>query len=87
MANIKWDNYTIVCTALSNQIVIGKKDNKRSTEGLTLLSDKSGDRTNECVAAVMQYLDTKLKEKEDDNSITATIEGFGTLTWTRFEEE
>ena len=80
MASIKWSNYKVVCTAIGNQIVIGKLDNKMSVPGLSMLTDKSNDRTREVVAAVAQHMNSEIED--DMSALNFQFEGLGTLTWT-----
>lgn len=85
MAVIKWSNYKVVCTAIGNQIVIGKLDNKLSVPGLSMLSDKSDDRTREVIAAVAQHMNSEIEE--DATALNFQFEGLGTLTWTPENKE
>jgi hypothetical protein len=80
MASIKWSNYKVVCTGLGNQIVIGKLENKQPVPGLSMLADKSEDRTREVISAVAQHMNTELKDGEE--ALNFKFEGIGTLTWT-----
>ena len=60
---IKWSNYSIVTTALGNQVVIAKfgKDPY-------IIADKSDDLTNQAVNAVYQHMKTEYERKKREDS-------------------
>lgn len=54
---IKWDDVDIMVTALSNQICLCKaKPVPGGSPDARIATDKSGDKTEKCVKAVMQYM-------------------------------
>lgn len=57
MAGIKWDNIDIMVTMLSNEIRLCKSNPVKNGEpGAMMATDMSGDKTEKCVKAVMQYM-------------------------------
>ena len=72
---IKWENIKVLNSALTNKIYLGKVDKT----GLKT-TDKSGERTDEIINAVMQYLDNELRGNEKKIIITCQA---GQLTWER----
>lgn len=77
MAGINYDNYKIH-SSIDGKIYIGKVETKNSIPGFTLYSSKSGDRTDECVKAVMLHMNSLI---ENDEAINFQLPEFGTLTW------
>lgn len=74
---IKWGNVQICVSALCNNIYLAKC----STKSPMIMNDRSGDRTKDCVLAVMTHMNRYAKEH---NKNTATYKcDTGTLTWTR----
>jgi ribosomal protein L31E len=72
---IKWEDIKVLNSPLTNAIYLGKLDKK----GMFAI-DKSKDRADEIIAAVMEHLDRKLNKGETKIVITCEL---GTLTWER----
>lgn len=61
---IKWEDVDIMVTALSNQICLCKsKPVPEGAPDARIATDKSGDKTEKCVKAVMQYMLNCCKEE------------------------
>ncbi|MEW8986852.1 MAG: hypothetical protein AB2401_07610 [Bacillus sp. (in: firmicutes)] len=67
--SIKWENYQIVLTALGNQIVLGKVK-----PGTPFLADKSNDRTNEAVAAVVNHMKGEYESRKREDPEAKKLE-------------
>lgn len=74
---IKWNDVKIRCGLLTNKIYIGKA--KKDKDGLYTWIDRSEDKTEDCVKAVMEHM-LGLCKDEDLQSITFTMDGICTLT-------
>ena len=74
---IKWENVQICVSALGNNIYLAKCSSKTPM----VMNDRSKDRTDECIRAVMTHMDSCAKEEGEDY-ISYSCKG-GTLTWTR----
>lgn len=62
--SIKWGDVDIMVTALSNEIRLCKaKPVKGGKEGAMFATDMSGNKTEKCVKAVMQYMLNCCKEE------------------------
>lgn len=88
MPKTKWSELQLYLGPFDN-IYIGKKEVKQPLPGLTLYSEMSDDRTNECVKVVMQHMDAQFNNREEEgaSNLNFEIPGFGTLTWTPASEE
>lgn len=72
---IKWDDVDIMVTALGNQICLCKsKPVPGGAPDARFATDKSGDKTEKCVKAVMQYM-LNCCEKENAYAKSFTIPG------------
>lgn len=80
---IKWHDVKIGSSILTNNIYIGKV--RRDKSGMQIFTDKSGDKTKECVKAVMEHM-LGLCEKDNLQSITFTIDGVCKLTLENLKE-
>lgn len=80
---IKWNDVKLGCSILSNIIYIGKV--KRDKDGMQLWTDKSGDKTDECVKAVMEHMMTTCKE-QNKNTTAYEIKGVCELRITDLRE-
>lgn len=67
---IKWDDVHVRTGALTGTIYIGKV--KKDKKGNEIFTDKSGDKTDECVKAVMEHMMGEIKE---NGTMAYTIEG------------
>lgn len=76
---IRWDRIHIGASALGNKIYLFKESPKNPN----LMLDKSDDRTQECVIAVMTMLDSEMKSKGLDHVSYEC--NAGVLTWTKKE--
>ncbi|GEM_PF-4105048 len=66
---IKWEDVKIGLNILDNKIYLGKT--RKDKSGLELWTDRSGDKTNEVVKAVMEYM---IKICETNNTKLSTLE-------------
>lgn len=80
---IKWEDVKIGCSMLTDTIYIGKV--KKSNSGNVIWTDRSGDKTDECVKAVMEHM-LGLCREDGSKSITFTIDGICKLTLENLEE-
>lgn len=76
---IKWDDVKIGCSLLTNTIYLGKV--KKDKDGFELWTDKSGDKTQDCVKAVMEHMLGLCEERKSDTA-TFTIDDICELTIT-----
>lgn len=63
---------------VSGQIAIVELENKQEFEGLSMLKDKSEDKSNEAILAVMSFLQGRLDDSETDITVESS---FGKLTF------
>ena len=80
---IKWDDVKIGNSILTNTIYIGKT--KVDKHGVQCWTDRSGDKTEECVKAVMDYMLGLCKE-DNLQEISFTIDGICKLTLENLKE-
>lgn len=59
---IKWDDVHIGNEVISGSIYIGKSKQMTGVDGVSVWTDRSGDKTDECINAVIQLLKTEQKE-------------------------
>ncbi|MCP1134357.1 hypothetical protein NKT34_13715 [Paenibacillus polysaccharolyticus] len=62
---IKWDNYKVVCTMMSNEIVIAKMKNSSK---FPVIDDKSDDKTSEVINTVYQHMQGSFEQIKVENS-------------------
>lgn len=73
----KLDKYHVQCT-VGGEIAIVEMERKQSFEGLSLLKDKSEDKSNEVILAVMEYLKGKISDSNESITVESSL---GKLTF------
>lgn len=84
---IKWEDVNVMCTAISNQICLCKsKPIPGAKPGCMMATDKSGDKTEQVVKAVMEHMLGKCRESKS-KYYEFTIPGVVKLSCEDFREE
>lgn len=76
---IKWEDYEIGVTGITNSIIIGKSKPVKGVPNLREWIDKSGDKTEMAVKAVMEHMLNICKERKS-KEVVFSIDGMLTLT-------
>jgi len=76
---IKWEDYELGVTAITNKIIIGKSKPVKGRQDLREWIDKSGDKTEMAVKAVMEHMLNICKDR-GSKDVVFSIDGMLTLT-------
>lgn len=79
---VKWDDVKVGVSPLTKNIYIGKT--RQEKDGICIWTDKSGDKTKDCVKAVMEHMLFMCDELEED-TISYTIEEAYELRFTKLK--
>lgn len=77
MSMSKLNKYHVQCT-IGGEIAIVEMEKKQDFAGLSFFKDKSEDKANEVILAVMAFLNTKIQDSEKSITVESSL---GKLTF------